>query len=89
MPAMFVLKAQPQYVHMEQVVATLPGSVPKMPQIQRETFIYSNNQITICLAATCMPLSMLNYQSQVTTVSYSLMKTCIKDECKTYKMWSK
>jgi len=33
--------------------------------------------------------SMLNYQSQVTAVSYSLMKTCIKDECKTYKMQSK
>jgi len=31
--AMFVLKAQPQYMHMEQVVATLPGSA-KMPQIQ-------------------------------------------------------
>jgi len=31
--AMFVLKAQPHYVHMEQVVATLPGSA-KMPQIQ-------------------------------------------------------
>jgi len=29
-------------------------------------------------------LSMLNYQSQVIAVSYSLMKTCIKDECKTY-----
>jgi len=72
---------------MEKVAATLPGSV-KMPRIQnRETFIHSNNQISTCLHVAM--LSMLNYQSQVTAVNYSLMKTYIKDECKTYKMWSK
>jgi len=71
---------------MEQAAATLPGSA-KMPQIQSwiETFVHPNNQINMCT----FMLSMFNYQSQVTAVSYSLMKTCIKDECKTYKMQSK
>jgi len=53
-------------------------------KLNRETFIHSNNQISICLHAAM--LNMLNYQSQVTAVSYSLMKTYIKYECKTYKM---
>jgi len=55
--AMFAVLGQPQYAHMEQVAATLCGSV-KMPQIQsctnRETFIHSNNRISICLHACCL-----------------------------------
>jgi len=90
MPCLCCYRLNHNMLHMEQVAATLPGSA-KMSQIQswivEKTFSHSNNQISTCLA-TCMPLGMLNCQSQVTTVSYGLMKTCIKDECKTFKMWS-
>jgi len=77
---MFGYRLNHNMLHMEQVAATLPGAA-KMPRIQRETFIHSNNQIPMCLLVAM--LNMLNYQSQVTVVSHSLMKT---SECKTYKM---
>jgi len=58
---------------MEQVASTLPGSAKIPRKLNRETFIHSNSQISICLHVAM--LSMLNYQSKVIAVGYSLMKS--------------